>query len=129
MMRDFAVITAPANELDISQRIACLFVVDKIYLKKGFKSGDLARKIGIQTGAIARVISSLYGRRYTELTNIYRVEYAKKRIEEGFLMRESLEVLSDQSGFNSLSTFAKVFKKEFGRYPNEYWKHYSKSPS
>lgn len=112
------------DEIEISQKIGILFILNKIYLNKDLKVDDLAQKIGIQSRFVAPVFKMLYGHRFKELTNMYRVEYAKNKIEAGFLNHDTLEVLADRSGFKSQSTFLNVFKKETGKYPYEYSRSY-----
>lgn len=112
------------DEIELSQKIGILFILNRIYLQKDLKVDDLAEKIGIQTRQLGRAFVLLYGHRFQEVTNMYRVEYAKKRIEAGYLKENTIEALSDLSGFGSQITFSNVFKKEFGKYPRGYSREY-----
>lgn len=112
------------DELELIQRIHKLLVLEEIYLEKGLTVGDFAKKLGVQARIVTQILSELYGHTFKELTNMYRVEYAKTRIEEGFLDLYTLEALGQESGFSSRTTFFNVFKKEIGVCPSEYWKNY-----
>lgn len=113
------------DEIELSQKIGILFILNKVYLQKDLKLDDFAKKIGISTRHLAPVFGLLYGHRFRELTNMYRVEYAKNKIEAGYLNDSTLKALSDLSGFSSQSNFIKVFKKEFGKCPHDYGRPYS----
>jgi len=108
------------DEIDISQKIGILFILNKIYLDKDLKVDGFAKKIGIPTRFVAPVFKTLYGHRFMELANMYRIEYAKAKIEAKVLVEGSLESLANMSGFRSKSNFTTVFKKEAGKYPNQY---------
>lgn len=123
MKRTMSVL-ARFDEIELSQKIGILFILNKIYLQKDLNADSFAEKIGIKTRWVAPVFGTLYGHRFKELANIYRVEYAKNKIEAGYLNGNSLVDLSDASGFNSPRTFAGVFRKEFGKYPKEYARDY-----
>lgn len=69
------------DEIELSQKIGVLFILDKIYLKKDLKADDLAEKLEIDTQLVAPVFASLYGHNLKELVNMYRVEYAKKKLK------------------------------------------------
>ena len=42
--------------------------------------------------------------------NSYRIKYAIKLIDEGYLENYSMEALAEKSGFNSQENFNRVFK-------------------
>lgn len=112
------------DELELIQKIYKLLVVEEIYLQQGLTVGEFAKKLGVQARIVTQIFGELYGHSFKELTNMYRVEYAKNRIEEGFLDQFTLEALGNKAGFSSRTTFFNVFKKEIGVCPSEYWKNY-----
>lgn len=112
------------DESDLIRKIYKLLVLDKIYLQQGLTVGEFAAKLGVQARIVTQIFEKLYGHTFKELTNMYRVEYAKERIEEGFLDHYTLEALGYESGFNSRTTFFNVFKREIGTCPSDYWKSY-----
>lgn len=112
------------DELELIQKIYKLLVLEKIYLQQGLTVGDFAKKLGVQARIVTQIFSELYGHTFKELINMYRVEYAKEKIEEGFLDHFTMEALGQKAGFSSRTTFFNVFKKEIGVCPSEYWKNY-----
>ncbi|MDP3198633.1 MAG: helix-turn-helix domain-containing protein [Algoriphagus sp.] len=112
------------DELELTQKIYQLLVIEEIYLQHGLTVGEFAKKLGVQARIVTQILDNLYGHSFKELTNMYRIEYAKERIEEGFLDSYTLEALGQEAGFSSRTTFFNVFKKEIGICPSEYWKKY-----
>lgn len=112
------------DELELIQKIYKLLVLEEIYLQQGLTVGEFAKKLGVQARIVTQIFGELYGHSFKELTNMYRVEYAKERIEEGFLDHYTMEALGQKAGFSSRTTFFNVFKKEIGVCPSEFWKNY-----
>jgi AraC-like DNA-binding protein len=61
----------------------------------------------------------LHNKHFSEFINTYRIDFAKKLLKETYL---KIEAIAYDSGFNSLSTFNTVFKKETGFTPSKYRK-------
>ncbi|MEO1714227.1 MAG: helix-turn-helix domain-containing protein, partial [Bacteroidota bacterium] len=59
---------------------------------------------------------------FIDFVNQYRVQAFKERVEKGEASHLSLLGLALESGFNSKSTFNRVFKKLEGISPSEYQK-------
>lgn len=112
------------DELDLTRRIYELLVVEEIYKQQGLTVGEFAKKLRVPSRIVTQIFEKLYGHTFKELTNMYRVEYAKQRIEEGYLELYTLDALGKEAGFSSRTTFFNVFKKEIGICPSEYWKNY-----
>lgn len=112
------------DEVELTRRIYELLVVEEIYKRQGLTVGEFAKKLGVQSRIVTQIFEKLYGHTFKELTNMYRVEFAKQRIEEGYLDLYTLDALGKEAGFSSRTTFFNVFKKEIGICPSEYWKNY-----
>lgn len=112
------------NEFELIQRLHQILVIERIYLQQGLTVGGFAKNLGVQPREVTQIFGELYGHSFKELTNMYRVEYAKEKIEEGFLDQFTLEALGFEAGFSSRTTFFNVFKKEIGLCPSEYWKNF-----
>ncbi|WP_168171890.1 AraC family transcriptional regulator [Algoriphagus sp. A40] len=121
---DFENVLDQFDELELTQRIYQLLVVEEIYLQQGLTVGEFAKKLGVQARIVTEILNKLYGHSFKELTNMYRVEYAKEKIEEGFLDLYTVEALGNEAGFSSRTTFFNVFKREIGVCPSEFWKNY-----
>lgn len=112
------------DKLELTRKIYQVWVQERIYMQPGLTVREFGKKLGVEARIVRQILDSLYGHTFKELTGMYRVEYAKQRIEEGFLDEYTLEALGQESGFKSRTAFFNVFKKEIGVCPSEYWKSY-----
>lgn len=112
------------DTLELARKMYKVWVQERIYMQQGLTVKEFGKKLGVEARIVGQILNSLYGHTFKELTGMYRVEYAKQRIEEGFLDEYTLEALGMESGFSSRTTFFNVFKKEIGICPSEYWKNY-----
>jgi AraC-like DNA-binding protein len=99
-----------------------------IFTQKGISLNLFANRFNVSTKLLSYTINREFGKGFNEFLNQYRVAYAIKKIEEGYLDDYTLEALGETSGFNSRTTFFNAFKKEMGYSPSEYWKKFQNSP-
>ena len=91
----------------------------KFYRDPNLKIEQLAKKMHVSYKNLSLVINELIGKTFTTLLNEYRVGEAKKIIAQNVDI-ESLEDIYTKVGFNSRSTFNRVFKSITGLTPTEY---------
>ncbi|MCH7396975.1 helix-turn-helix domain-containing protein [Belliella sp. DSM 107340] len=113
-----------SDYLSIKNRIEHLLHNEQVFLIKGINLPEFSKRIGIPSKTISAVINRYFGKRFNELINSYRVQFAKEKIEDGYLDDYTIDSLSENVGFNSRVTFFNAFKKETGSSPNEYWKNF-----
>ena len=96
---------------------------EKPYLNPNFKLIDLMQVLPMNRTYLSEFINSTYGCTFYQFVTRYRIEEAKR------LMRECPELkLADvaaRSGFASPSAFTKIFTKETGQTPREWYKNFS----
>lgn len=106
-----------ADERAIADRLDTLFQREKIYQEAEIGRTELARELGIGEATLSRIINIHYGRTIPQLLNEMRVRDAQK------LLRETdvpIQNVFEESGFNSITTFNRVFKELTGDSPKEY---------
>lgn len=82
----------------------------------------LAKQINKPTHHVSQVINGRLNKNFFELLASYRIEYAKKLINEDTDSKLTVEELADKVGYNSKSSFNTAFKKHTSTTPSEYRK-------
>jgi len=82
-----------------------------------FSLADAARDAGVSPSYLSRLFKEECGMGFAEYLNRFRVERAKRLIEEGDL---KLKEIVKNVGFNQYNYFFKVFKEMTGMTPHEY---------
>lgn len=95
---------------------------ESLYLDPNLAVKDLADLLNVPPRNLPEIFAELYGKTFKDVINIYRVNFAKSKIEENYLSSCTVDSLAGISGFNSRVTLYKVFKKEFSLSPSEYWR-------
>lgn len=131
-------LTEDANSLVIPQdkinelvaKIDQLFKVEKLYLQKDLTINFVAEQIGTNRSYLSQILNQVLSTNFTALLNLYRVEEAKRlmknQVNSGDGNNFNLDLISDASGFNTVSVFHKNFKKETGLTPGQYRKSLEK---
>lgn len=105
----------------LHQALKSLLEEEKIYLNPQLRLSDLANQLGTSRTYISTVINDCFDMNFNALLAHYRVMEAKQlltcsKIRKNFTM----EYVSEQSGFNSLASFNRSFKKVTGKTPTTY---------
>jgi AraC-like DNA-binding protein len=69
---------------------------------------------------ISNLINNEFSCTFNEFTNQYRIKEAKRLLGEQSLNIYSLDHISEQCGFGSISTFIRTFKESEGITPGRY---------
>lgn len=106
-----------------AQRLEQWMETEKPYLNPNFKLTDLMQVLPMNRTYLSEFINTTYGCTFYQFVTRYRIEEAKR------IMRESPELkmadVAARSGFASQSAFSKIFSKETGYTPREWYKNFS----
>lgn len=94
----------------------------KPYLNAEFKLADLANEINYPLHEISQVLNQDLNQSFPDFVNKYRVEEVKKRMEDKAYARFTFFAIAQQCGFNSKTSFYRIFKNETGKTPADYVK-------
>ena len=98
------------NLKTIYHQIESLFSKGDAYLNFNYTSASISADTGIRNELVRNSIK-IYSQMSVPLfINSYRIKYAIKLIDEGYLENYSMEALAEKSGFNSQENFNRVFK-------------------
>lgn len=92
----------------------------KIHLNQKLTVKDLAKELGITAKATSRMINSGFGKSFYDLINSYRIEEVKRNLVDGQNQHLTIEGIALNSGFNSSSTFNRLFKSQTGQTPKAF---------
>ncbi|PQA92033.1 hypothetical protein B0A69_16575 [Chryseobacterium shigense] len=107
---------------DISMKLLELMITDQPYLDEDLSLLKLSQQLEVSTHQLSQVINQNLNTNFYQLVNSYRVEEVKKKLKDPQFSKFSILGIAFESGFNSKSTFNKIFKEETGMTPSEYKK-------
>lgn len=81
---------------------------------------DLARALSTTTKQISSVINQGFGQNFNDFINQYRIQAVQKAFTQGQHKTQTILGVAFDCGFNSKTTFNRVFKKHTGRTPLAY---------
>jgi AraC-like DNA-binding protein len=89
----------------------------KIHFKEELKQDYLCKALGVSRSSLYRLLKTSGSSSTKDLTNYYRIEYAKSLLAS---TKMSILDIATDSGFESESSFYRVFKTMTGVAPNQY---------
>ena len=107
---------------NIYHQIESLFLNTDSYLDFNYTSARISADTGIRSELIRNSIKVYSEMSVPLFINSYRIKYAIKLIDEGYLQNYSMEALAEKSGFSSQENFNRVFKLLKSCTPTEYLK-------
>lgn len=108
---------------DESELIRCIknyMDHEKPYLNSGFRVMDLANAFQIPTHQCSALINNYIGTNFKDWINQYRVEYFIQSYPSKS-HKITVDAIALDSGFSSVTTFYRAFKKVTGKMPLQYF--------
>lgn len=93
---------------------------EKIYLNPHLSLVDAAQMLGTNRTYVSKMVNENYGDSFSNYINSKRLEYAKAYMKEH--PRDKIEVIANECGFGSTSSFNKYFKSALGITPSAWMK-------
>ncbi|MEE6126721.1 helix-turn-helix domain-containing protein [Chryseobacterium arthrosphaerae] len=107
---------------DISQKLLMFMEAERPFLDEELSLQKLSLLMEVSTHRLSEVINQDLGTNFYKFVNSYRVEEVKKKLRTPEFDKYSILGIAFESGFNSKSTFNKIFKEETGMTPSEFKK-------
>ena len=102
------------------ERVRQVMETDKLYFNPTLTLTELAQHIGLNPKVVSQVINAGIGKSFNDFVNEYRVGEVKQRLRSDDLTRFTLLGIAFESGFNSKTTFNRIFKHHTGQSPSEF---------
>lgn len=99
---------------------------EKPYLDGDLKLADLADQLSISSHHLSQVINERLDKNFFEFINTYRIEEAKKILNDPEKKDFKILRVAFESGFNNKTTFNNAFKNEVGTTPSKFRKRSSR---
>jgi AraC-like DNA-binding protein len=104
----------------IMERIRRALVDDQLYQNPTLTLAELSAHTGLPPRLISFTVNAGFGRTFNDLVNGYRVAEVQRRLAAPDARRFTLLGIAFESGFNSKTTFNRIFKQVTGVAPREY---------
>ena len=101
------------------EKLQQLMADEQPWLEPELTLAELAHRLHTNTSLLSHVINTGCGQNFNDFVNSYRVAEAERKLQDPRLAHYSLVGIALESGFNSKSTFNRVFKKLTGGTPSE----------
>jgi AraC-like DNA-binding protein len=109
----------PAELLPWRERLLRLMADEQPWLEPELTLTELAQRLRTHPALLSKVINAGCGQNFNDFVNTYRVQEARRKLADPRFGHYSLVGVALESGFNSKSTFNRVFKKLLGQAPSE----------
>lgn len=110
----------PKLKEEYTNRIKEVLEVKKVYLNSKVTLSQLAKSVDMSPHDLSYVVNNEWDLNFNELLNSYRVNEAKKLLQDDRYDSATMFAIAIDSGFNSESSFYTVFKKMTGKSPKRY---------
>lgn len=100
--------------------IVDLFEKKQFFKRTDLRITDVSAELGTNRSYVSAVVNTMYNSNFKDFVNHYRVEYAKKllKAEENHI----LDYIAEESGFASVNSLLRAFRKETGTTPGQFRK-------
>ena len=112
---------AEAERRALEIRLGGLMESEKPYLNPSLKQTDLAEALGVSSHILSQILTQGLQTSFSDYVNRYRVEEAKRRLQD-LSRNETVMGVALDAGFNSSASFYRAFKKHSGLTPTAYLK-------
>jgi len=119
MAESTPVVPAPVDEVVVA-RIRYALEVERLYLNPTLTLAELSAHTGLAPRLISFTVNNGFGQSFNDLVNGYRVAEVQRRLATPDAQRLTLLGLAFESGFNSKTTFNRIFKQFTGVAPRDY---------
>ncbi|ROS20580.1 AraC-like DNA-binding protein [Chryseobacterium nakagawai] len=106
----------------LSQRLLQFMETGRPYLDEELSLQKLSLLMDVSTHQLSQTINQGLNTNFYKFVNAYRIEEVKKKLGDPVFEKYSILGIAFESGFNSKSTFNKIFKEETGMTPSEFKK-------
>lgn len=105
---------------DAFQKLQALMQTSALFAEPDLNLNNVAQRLGLSATETSRVIKEGSGKHFRAYVNEFRVEAAKQKLRDADYRSVSVLAISLESGFNSESSFYRIFKAATGLSPTDF---------
>lgn len=106
----------------VLQQIQNGMEVQQLYLNPTLTLAEFAKALKLNPKMVSQQINTGFKKSFNDFVNEYRVEEVKRRLNSADIERMTILGIAYESGFNSKTTFNRIFKDFTGVAPREFVK-------
>lgn len=106
---------------NIKEKILAIFQKDKPYLEPKLDLNQLSKQLGISSNMLSFVINKGFEKNFNDFVNNYRINEVIEKMKNPANVNFTLLSIAFDCGFNSKTTFNRVFKRVTQKSPKEFW--------
>lgn len=118
----------PEVAREYSSKVKGYVEAEKPYLESELTLPLLADRVGIPAYQLSQVINESLGANFFDFINGYRVEEAKRLLQDPSRSAYTILAVAEEAGFNSKSAFNAAFRRFAGQTPSEFRQLSPKTP-
>jgi AraC-like DNA-binding protein len=122
-LADFTFSASELQNSKLKKEFLQLFEEDKVFTNCDLKIVDLSVMLATNRTYISKLINEEFNMNFNEFVNNYRIKAAKEYLCSPDFAMYKMEIIAEKSGFNSFSSFARVFKNITGSTPGQFRKN------
>lgn len=104
----------------LSEQLKNYMQTEKPYTNIDLNLKDLASALDTYPHYITQVLNTVFNQNFYDFVNTYRIEEAQKRLTDPKFKNLTILAIAYDCGFNSKSTFNRIFKQKTELTPSEY---------
>jgi AraC-like DNA-binding protein len=113
-------VTTSQSDLEFIKRVQNYMIHEKPFLSSSFRIIDLANAFQIPIHQCSALINKHIGNNFNDWVNHYRIKYFIQSYPSKS-EKLTIDAIAYESGFKSVTTFYRSFKKETGKMPLQYF--------
>jgi len=119
---------SPEQAKDIFQRLNKFVLEEKAFARSELSLDEVASAIDVSSHTLSQLLNVFLKMNFFNYVNEQRVNFVKQMLIDSDFDKFSLMGIAEEAGFNSKSSFNRIFKNETGMTPSQY-KHIHKHDS
>lgn len=106
--------------VDSYRHVQTLMQKEHLYTNPDLNLNDVAKRLNLPAIEASRAIREGSGKNFRTYVNTFRIEAVKRKLSDAAYANVSILAIAMESGFNSESSFYRVFKAATGLSPTEF---------